>query len=59
MSDEELRLKCLELSVQCFGWFQTNRNGIKSNPIKLADLMYQYLKTGEVLISEPYWPQPL
>ena len=29
MSDEELRIRCIELSVECFSWFKGNEHGIK------------------------------
>lgn len=58
MSDEELRMKCLELSIECFSWFKDVRQGIKGSPISLSKLMYQYIKTGE-MPTEPYYPQPL
>ena len=45
MSDEELRAKCLELSVECFSWFKGCAHGIKGTPITLANLMYQFIKT--------------
>lgn len=59
MSDEELRVKCMELSVECFSWFKDNMRGIKGTPISLADLMYQYIKSGKIHAAEPYYPQPL
>lgn len=59
MSDEELRVKCMELSVECFSWFKGCAYGIKGTPITLADLMYQFIKTGEVHNDKSYYPQPV
>jgi hypothetical protein len=59
MSDEELRIRCIELSVECFSWFKGNEHGIKGTPIALADLMYQFVKTGKSPDAKPYYPQPL
>lgn len=56
MSDEELRAKCLELALECFSWFKGIRNGIRMSPLKLADIMYKYIKHGENYEGDPYWP---
>lgn len=48
MSDEELRVKCLELSVECFSWFKGCAHGIKGTPITLANLMYQFIKPNYI-----------
>lgn len=56
MSDEELRTKCLELSLECFSWFKGIRGGIRLSPLKLADIMYRYIKSGEEYKGEPFWP---
>lgn len=56
MSDEELRIKCLDLAIECFTWFKGVRNGIRISPLKLADIMYQYIKYGEKYEGEPFWP---
>ncbi len=53
MSDEELRVKCLELSVECFSWFKGCAHGIKGTPITLANLMYQFIKLEKHIALKP------
>lgn len=49
----------MELSVECFSWFKGCAYGIKGTPITLADLMYQFIKNGEVHNDKSYYPQPV
>lgn len=56
--DEAIRMKCLELAVECFSWFGENRDGIKGSPISLAEMMFDYVK-GNGKEREAFYPQPI
>lgn len=54
MSDIELRLKCVELAIECASWLKGIRNGMRISPMMLADIMFQYIKHGKKYDGEPY-----
>lgn len=56
MSDIELRLKCVELAIECASWLKGIRNGMRISSMMLADIMFQYIKHGKKYDGEPYWP---
>lgn len=48
MNDIELRKYCLDKAVEILGWYKGFHWSHNLNAVRLADLLFRYLKTGEV-----------
>ena len=48
MNDIELRKYCLDKAVEILGWYNRYLWSHNLNAVRLADLLFRYLKTGEV-----------
>ena len=48
MNDIELRKYCLDKVVEILGWYKGYHWSHDLNAVRLADLLFSYLKTGEV-----------
>lgn len=49
MNDIELRKYCLDKAVEILGWYGQHRIWLYNlSPVRLANILYNYLKSGEV-----------
>lgn len=49
MSEKEIRIKCMELSVSILDWYKGLTPMPHYNPIELAEHIYRYVTEGEVM----------
>lgn len=48
MNEIELRKYCLDKAVEILGWYEKYLWTYNLNAVRLADIIYRYLTTGEV-----------
>lgn len=48
MNEIELRKYCLDKAVEILGWYERYLWTYNLNAIRLADIIYHYVTTGEV-----------
>lgn len=48
MNEIELRKYCLDKAVEILGWYERHLWTYNLSAIRLADIIYRYLTTGEV-----------